>query len=566
MFGYRVLGFGDRRVVAAPLPPGPPIVGYQVEYTTPGTFAFVPPAGVTSVCVVCIGGGGGGMYYSNSSSSFSYAMQGGGGGGLGYKNNITVVPGTEYAITVGAGGSQGSYSAGSEVGGTSYTSMVADTVLKGSGGNPGRYYTTIYGGGWSGDGGGSGGRSYRYTSSGNGPSGGGGAGGYSGLGGGGGTQTTGQFPTSITGGGGAGGGTVTFPNRSAGGGGTGLLGAGTSGTVNTTGGGGGGSGGTAGATATSAMVGGLYGGGGGGSSSLYQGTGGDGGKGAVRILWGAGRAYPSTNTADEFPTTGYRGVTNPTLQYIMSAQAGTSLSANTPIDLSNGNTTAYTGNWTAFSASTATAYINNASVTRYYYPLTTGATLKTVTATSGNTAIIANNGFTFWITMIPYNSSTNWSRPWGYFQLASGTTGSGVSASQQYHGPLIFYNRNSSYMQVRRPSPSSSSGDYAYTAQFSSGTTSTVTLVVSQNNTGVAKYWMKRDGTTIAAGTTFSFSGSAGYGIRTTENSATPAFADSSYWSQVAFNGIMESGFANRPYTDAECLTLATALDDDFRR
>ena len=43
-----------------------------------------------------------------------------------------------------------------------------------------------------------------------------------------------------------------------------------------------------------------YGGGGGGNSSVFSGTGGDGGQGAVRVIWGAGRAYPSTNTAQSY--------------------------------------------------------------------------------------------------------------------------------------------------------------------------------------------------------------------------------------------------------------------------
>jgi hypothetical protein len=41
--------------------------------------------------------------------------------------------------------------------------------------------------------------------------------------------------------------------------------------------------------------GGNYGGGGGGGDS---GVGADGGVGAVRIIWGTGRQFPSTNTAD----------------------------------------------------------------------------------------------------------------------------------------------------------------------------------------------------------------------------------------------------------------------------
>ena len=53
----------------------------QVAYTTPGTYSWTAPAGVTSVSVVAIGGGGG---YSQISASLSpYTGHGGGGGGLG---------------------------------------------------------------------------------------------------------------------------------------------------------------------------------------------------------------------------------------------------------------------------------------------------------------------------------------------------------------------------------------------------------------------------------------------------------------------------------------------------
>ena len=565
----RILWDGTQYPLTPPLPPGPVITGLQVEYTTPGTFAFIPPAGVTSVCVVCIGGGGGGMYYNVSNSGFSYAMQGGGGGGLAWKNNISVTPGTEYAITVGAGGLFGAYSGGSTAGGASYVSMVSEALLKAYGGNPGRYSQTVAGGvaTFSGGGGGAGGSSVAYMGSGDGPSGGGGAGGYSGNGGNGGTQTSGRLPTNGSGGGGAGGGQPVVDRRSAGGGGTGLQGQGSNGTANSTTGGGGGSGGSQGSSIQSASTGGNYGGGGGGSSSVFYGTGGNGANGAVRIMWGAGRAYPSTNTADQSASASYRGISNANVQYIMSAQAGNNIIANTAIDLSNSYTTAYTGNWTSLSSSTATSYTNSAGATKYYYPLSAGATLKTVSDTSGNADIISNGGMTYWITMIANKSGSGWSRPWNYFNLSSSTTaGSGVTSTGQYQGPLMFYNNSSSFnnLQWRKPS-NNSSYSYAYTTTLSASTTATITLVVSQTSSGAAKYWLKRNGTALTNAGVFSFSGSGGYGINTTNNSAIPAFADNIYQPLESFDGIMESGFANRPYTDAEALTLVNSLDTEFK-
>ena len=54
-------------------------------------------------------GGGGAFGGAGGSAGFSCAYCGfsGGGGGLGYKNNITVVPGNSYTVVVGRGGSGG---------------------------------------------------------------------------------------------------------------------------------------------------------------------------------------------------------------------------------------------------------------------------------------------------------------------------------------------------------------------------------------------------------------------------------------------------------------------------
>jgi hypothetical protein len=58
--------------------------------------------------------------------------------------------------------------------------------------------------------------------------------------------------------------------------------------------------------------GGRFGGGGGGGDGNNN-IGGDGGPGCVRIIWGTGRAYPSTLTADR--VSGYpAAVGNPTGQ------------------------------------------------------------------------------------------------------------------------------------------------------------------------------------------------------------------------------------------------------------
>tara|TARA_B110000503_G_scaffold143399_1_gene244638 strand:- start:328 stop:2601 length:2274 start_codon:yes stop_codon:yes gene_type:complete len=269
---------------------GAQVFGGQQEYTSPGTYYWTAPAGVTSVCVVCVGGGGGGMYYNSGSTGYTYSMNGGSGGGLGWKNNITVSPGTAYTVVVGAGGAQGFYSSGAQNGADSY--FINTGTVRGGFGGFGRYSQSRNGGTYTGDGGGNGGAVTSTSSSGNGPCGGGGAGGYTGAGG----SSTNTTSYGGSGGGGGAGNAGSSTRNSGGGGGVGLLGEGVSGGI-----GQGGSGGTNGqftADTNSARNGGNYGGGGGGASSSSWGVAGNGGGGAVRIIWGGGRAYPSTNTGN----------------------------------------------------------------------------------------------------------------------------------------------------------------------------------------------------------------------------------------------------------------------------
>ena len=265
----------------------------QLTYNIPGTYSFVCPPDVTSVSVVCVGGGGQGA------TSMGVDSNGGGGGGLGYKNNITVIPGNTYKIVVGDAGSKNFWGDGVD-GGDSYFKDI--NTVAGLGGKGGATYGTPgVGGTYIGDGGGNGGAGGSANSL---QGGGGGAGGYSGNGGDGLSSASGS---SGAGTGGAGGG-----GYKAGGGGVGLLGEGSSGASASSGTiGNAGSGGDDGkvpiknfsytnnsgvATTFSTSFppkGGAYGGGG-CSAPTY----GAGGHGAVRIIWGDGRAFPSTNTGD----------------------------------------------------------------------------------------------------------------------------------------------------------------------------------------------------------------------------------------------------------------------------
>jgi hypothetical protein len=269
-------------------------------YQSVGSFTFTVPSNVFQVSVVAIGGGGGGG--SGNSGG------GGGGGGLAWRT-FSVTPGSTASVAVGGGGS-GSSNGQNVDGGAGGTSqfVYAGTGAYGYGGGGGNSSLAIAGGGgsYSGSGGGnggSGGSDYNGSSNRNttGP-GGGGAGGYSGNGGAG--AEGGNLPGGAGSGGGAGGGASSGTESGGGaGGGTGVYGQGASGSAgaNPGGGGGGGSGGGAGNTGNSVSFGangGSYGGGGGGTNDSHGG--GFGNAGAVRVIWGYDRSFPSTNTGQNY--------------------------------------------------------------------------------------------------------------------------------------------------------------------------------------------------------------------------------------------------------------------------
>jgi len=247
----------------------------QEEYTSAGTYSWTAPAGVTSVSVVAVGAGG------YNAGEYTGAVGGGGGGALAYKNNIAVTPGQSYTVVVGD-----SFNGGP--GGSSAFAAGFGTMIAGGGGGNAAFNTPASTGGAGGlpsgtyDAGYAGGAGGSY-SSGSGFGGGGGAGGYAGAGGRGGSN--GGSGSNGSGGGGGGGGSSSGYGGTKGGG-VGILGAGSNGT---------GASGSGHGGAGSNGVGVQHGGGGtawnGGYSALA-------GKGAVRIIWGNNRAFPSTNTGN----------------------------------------------------------------------------------------------------------------------------------------------------------------------------------------------------------------------------------------------------------------------------
>ena len=228
-----------------------PVKEGEVSFTTPGTYYWTAPYGVTSVSAVAIGAGASGCMFG-----------GGGGGGLGWKNNITVVPGQTYTVQVGYAG-YGSDSTSGSPGQQSY--FIDPSTVSGDGGMPSRfngsgnpsYFIAGAGGGYVGDGGGNGGNGHPGQNFVNGSYSRGGFAGtvaYTGI-----TQYTGTGYDGTSG--------------KQDGVGAGLLGQGSYGTGSSFGGG-------------------AYG----AHSGTPENKNRAGGAGAVRIIWGDGRSFPNNAT------------------------------------------------------------------------------------------------------------------------------------------------------------------------------------------------------------------------------------------------------------------------------
>ena len=109
--------------------------GNVVDFTTPGTYSWTVPLGVTSLNVLCIGGGGGG----GTSKLPDGSSGGGGGGGGGIKSGtFGVNPGQTVTVIVGAGGAGAEGTTSSDTRGTSGGSSACGTISA-SGGEPGDY-------------------------------------------------------------------------------------------------------------------------------------------------------------------------------------------------------------------------------------------------------------------------------------------------------------------------------------------------------------------------------------------------------------------------------------------
>jgi hypothetical protein len=277
----------------------------DIVYKTPGTYTYIVPAGITSINILGIGAGGGGEY--------DWSSAGGGGGCLAYVNNVTVTPGQTIAITVPA----------STAWATNGANAVIGTLLTVQGGqySQSSYLTPNAGGSLTPTGAGQGGHvSGQYG-------GGGGAGGYGNSAG---TDARGGYTAygqSFAGANGAAGGGAGYSSSTygfGGGGGVDVYGRGPSGAAQAYNngnsfysdgryGGLAGSGGENGADNSNSSqqsnkgrtiyhgCGGNYGGGGGGGGTSTSGNGNfcRGAQGAVRICYGGGVAFPTSNVSKQ---------------------------------------------------------------------------------------------------------------------------------------------------------------------------------------------------------------------------------------------------------------------------
>jgi hypothetical protein len=258
------------------------------SYTTAGTYSWTVPTGVTSVSAVLVGGGSGAYN--------AVAGTAGGGGGLRWINDLPVTPGETITVVVGDAGVSNTTTTGIAGGHSSLSRGATELIRAPQGTSAGNLSPTgtLVSGSTSGAGagyigGGEGGRGGSGVQAG---LGGGGAGGYAGNGGTGGSGGAGS--SSVAAGGGGGGGGTSVANGTGGNGGSvGIFGQGTGGA------GGAVSASTTGNAGTSGSVTGA------GAYGAGAGARGDGGaaqsrvptRGAIRIIWGTGRAFPALNAS-----------------------------------------------------------------------------------------------------------------------------------------------------------------------------------------------------------------------------------------------------------------------------
>lgn len=272
----------------------------EVTFAVPGTVNWTVPSGVFRISTVAVAAGGGSVFNGVANDDVSS----GPGGATAWTNGINVTPGEIVVIDIGEGGKEADDSGATTAvgGGDSKVTVRGVIVCHAEGGNPGVIGSAATGGAVLVGDGGSGGDGAFFSGSGVANASGGAAGGYSGDGGDGVAGSGNTAGNSGDGGSGASG-SIGAVGIAHGSGGTGLNGEGDSGVATIsqpgTGGSDGQTGGTASAGDTAVGFPGVFGAGASvanANSATIQSKAVSGAGGGVRIIFGSGRAFPSTDT------------------------------------------------------------------------------------------------------------------------------------------------------------------------------------------------------------------------------------------------------------------------------
>lgn len=100
----------------------------KAEYTTPGTYTFTVPAGITKLKLTVAGAGGG-----SASGTYGTPRSRGGYGGY-YEGTMEVIGGETYEVVVGAGGYRGYYYGSCNSGRAGGSSKFGSIIAAGGGG------------------------------------------------------------------------------------------------------------------------------------------------------------------------------------------------------------------------------------------------------------------------------------------------------------------------------------------------------------------------------------------------------------------------------------------------
>jgi|TARA_R110000824_G_scaffold248330_7_gene437446 hypothetical protein len=304
-------------------------------------------------------------------------------------------------------------------------------------------------------------------------------------------------------------------------------------------------------------------------------------------VWGVKENYINRNE-EPFVAPSWPITSNAKMQYAFEAQYANSFVSNTAQSVTGafGNVTidGPTETWiTRNTAATKTSYTKGSGQTSSYISLPINATLATNVNTFNGSDISSGGGYTLILCFQTANSHGSWGRMWMYTGASSGMADAPSSSGNitlpyvgsTFTGPLAFWDNSSNKrFQWRKPSNSANSGSYAYSVNLGAMGSSILSVVFRQKNNSPyeAKYWY-RNRSTSAGGSliqtgdaqTLIHNGNSTYGMKTTTNTARPVYNDYAYtYGRITNFNLIATGFANRAYTDQECLDVADYLDGNF--